>query len=224
MSVEWVTVDRYGRTLSEVDQLAPGEFPGGRAGKPWGGFAGLTLTELGYHESGVPDYSEAAPRLEAGARRAYGERWDFEVGGAITLFPLAQSAPAAARFFELDGLAAYSVHPALSLLGGFYYETMIVNSALFGFQNQSGALIGVEYAFYGAPRGADARALLLIGPGFFGGASANYEISLRGRYGVGWLGEDRDLMLTLGVDHLALLIDGVTINATSFSIGAQFGL
>ncbi len=110
----------------------------------------LGLSIISYTETGITPLSETALTGKISYGRALPwRRWDWGVNSFLTLLPLTASKSPSARFLGVNARVGYTLpfiqEPwKVSILGGFYYTTMIVNLAnltaveKFGFSNMLG--------------------------------------------------------------------------------------
>ncbi len=111
---------------------------------------GLGLTSISYNEEGVAPYSSLALTAKGSVRYVLvPSKWDLGLSGYLTAIQLSKTPDVGVRFFGLNARAAYVLTPdttpwRVSIAGGLYYLTMMVEGNAFGFKNLGGPQIYPE--------------------------------------------------------------------------------
>ena len=192
--------------------------------------AGLNTSFINYTDQRVPAVSEIALTDKVSYSRLISPPTiDMGLSSYFTLFPLHSSTGDSLRFIGVNGRIGYIVPQVkdpwrVSLMGGLYFTTMVVQQSGFGFTN----LIGPQ--FFPVVRrtlksGDIAVAYFKFSPVANGGFSitfSNHEIAGGGSY-VHPISNGKSVSATLDIASLDAVIEGVAIHTGSVSIGAAYG-
>ena len=150
---------------------------------------------------------------------------DLGANTYFTIWPITRSSTETVRFvganFRLGYRLSFLPKPwSLKLLAGFYYVTMFVSPANFGFQH----MMGPQFFPVLSRRVGTSGAFYLYGK-FSPVAGAFTILSLENNEiatGMGYFLDDSNLGITLDLAQLSLKISTVTIKSTSATLGAAF--
>ena len=115
--------------------------------KPYYFSGSLGLTKVDYKEEGVPDFNMNAVTAKVFGRYPLSKNWDLAMNVFLTAFPISDNrSDLSVRFLGINGRIGYALpwlkEPwGLSILGGWYYTTMIVTNNALGFKNLAGPQI-----------------------------------------------------------------------------------
>ncbi len=192
--------------------------------------AGVGTSFITYQDQRSPDVSEIALTGKVSySRLLFPPTIDMGLSSYFTLVSLHSSTGQSLRFIGVNGRMGYVVPQVkepwrLSLMGGLYFTTMVVQQTGLGFTN----LIGPQF-FPVARRklksGDSVVAYFKFSPVANGGFTitfSNHEIAGGGSY-VHPFKNGKSLAATLDVASLDVVIEGVAIHTRSLSIGAAYG-
>ncbi len=191
----------------------------------------LQFSSIAYTETGVSDYSEIAVTGKIQyLRSVFSKRWDVGASVFFTLFPLSRTPSITARFLGVNARFGYILpwlqEPwKLSLLGGVYYVTSFVTSSQFGFKNMMGPQIFPTLRRI-LNNGSSISTYLKYSP-----VSGKLKIrSLSDReiaFGVSYTylqKNNHPIIALFDISNIKLLIQGISINSTTISLGVGYGI
>ncbi|MCM2322991.1 MAG: hypothetical protein NDJ90_06980 [Oligoflexia bacterium] len=193
--------------------------------------AGLQLTSSAYSESRTPGHEQLAwtGKFAVTAPLTADGRWEAQASAYSTLFALSQSRDLSVRFFGWNTRLGYTLpwprSPwRLSLIGGYYYTTMLVPTQELGFAN----LHGPQLFPVLRRQAASGNQLLVylkyapISPNFESLSLSNRELAVGGGYSFTLKNGD-SVGVTLDIARLELTYHGVSLRSRSISIGGSYG-
>ena len=191
---------------------------------------GANISIINYTDERVPSVSETALTGKFSySRLIFPPTIDMGLSTYFTLVPLHASNGQSLRFIGVNGRIGYVVPQVkepwrLSLMGGVYFATMVVQQTGFGYTN----LIGPQF-FPVARRKLNSGDIAVmyfkyspVSNGGFTITFANHEIAGGGSY-VHPLANGKSIAGTLDISSLDAVIEGVKIHTGSFSFGAAYG-
>lgn len=192
--------------------------------------ASLSGSSIAYQEAGVPDFNMLALTPKFALQFPLVKpNLDLVLNTFFTAIPLSASrSDVTVRFLGINGRVGYRLpfvkSPwSLSILGGWYYTTMIVTNSLFGFKNLSGPqlfpLISRQISAKGSIYGY-AKFAPIVAISF---SPSNRELAFGTGY-VTFLGNGRPISFNLDYSSFQFTISTINVNSTSVSLGMTYGL
>jgi hypothetical protein len=193
-------------------------------------FPGIGYSSITTQQNGISDYQTTALT----AKLAFNYRlkpnvWDLGFSGFGTVYQFTQSSSIRVRYLGLNARVGYLFQPSdadlfISLYGGWYYASMLVDGNQFGFQNVGGPQI------YPAIRYALSNDHVLTGYFKYSPIASSFALmTLSSREiaaGIGYVflfPNEKSISIQFDFSDLNMVMAESTVKTKSYTLGVQYG-